>query len=83
MLGVTGFGLLFTPAFYTLMQRMGVARPRELPDQHEPLSVPSAHSVLNPVIFSSRALRHVVSLYETVSRRQRNDAAMRPEAPPR
>ena len=28
MLGVTGFGLIFTPAFYTLMQRIGVARNR-------------------------------------------------------
>ncbi len=26
MLGVTGFGLLFTPAFYTLVQRIGVGR---------------------------------------------------------
>ena len=26
MLGVTGFGLIFTPAFYTLMQRIGIAR---------------------------------------------------------
>ncbi len=26
MLGVTGFGLVFTPAFYTLVQRIGVAR---------------------------------------------------------
>jgi hydrophobe/amphiphile efflux-1 (HAE1) family protein len=29
MLGVTGFGLIFTPAFYTLMQRIGGARRRE------------------------------------------------------
>ena len=28
MLGVTGFGLIFTPAFYTLMQRIGFARGR-------------------------------------------------------
>ena len=26
MLGVTAFGLIFTPAFYTLVQRMGFAR---------------------------------------------------------
>jgi hypothetical protein len=26
MLGVTAFGLIFTPAFYTLVRRMGVAR---------------------------------------------------------
>ena len=26
MLGVTGFGLIFTPAFYTLMQRIGGGR---------------------------------------------------------
>ena len=29
MLGVTGFGLIFTPAFYTLMQRIGIARGRK------------------------------------------------------
>ena len=28
MLGVTGFGLLFMPAFYTLMQRTGGIRGR-------------------------------------------------------
>jgi multidrug efflux pump subunit AcrB len=28
MLGVTSFGLIFTPGFYTLMQRIGVARGR-------------------------------------------------------
>jgi hydrophobe/amphiphile efflux-1 (HAE1) family protein len=28
MLGVTGFGLIFTPAFYTLMQRIGAGRSR-------------------------------------------------------
>ena len=28
MLGVTGFGLIFTPAFYTLTQRIGVGRGR-------------------------------------------------------
>jgi multidrug efflux pump subunit AcrB len=26
MLGVTAFGLIFTPAFYTLVRRIGVAR---------------------------------------------------------
>ena len=26
MLGVTGFGLIFTPAFYTLVQRIGASR---------------------------------------------------------
>ena len=30
MLGVTGFGLIFTPAFYTLMQRIGIARRRDI-----------------------------------------------------
>ena len=30
MLGVTGFGLIFTPAFYTLMQRIGIARSRDI-----------------------------------------------------
>ena len=35
MLGVTGFGLIFTPAFYTLMQRIGIARRRDTSDLHE------------------------------------------------
>ena len=36
MLGVTGFGLLFTPAFYTLTQRIGIARGRASVDPHDP-----------------------------------------------
>jgi multidrug efflux pump len=32
MLGVTGFGLLFTPAFYTLVQRAGFGRRRKAGD---------------------------------------------------
>jgi hydrophobe/amphiphile efflux-1 (HAE1) family protein len=36
MLGVTGFGLLFTPAFYTLVQRIGVARGRATRNLREP-----------------------------------------------
>jgi hypothetical protein len=36
MLGVTGFGLIFTPAFYTLMQRIGVTRGRASSDRHAP-----------------------------------------------
>ncbi len=35
MLGVTGFGLIFTPAFYTLMQRIGTARGRASVTRHE------------------------------------------------
>ncbi len=35
MLGVTGFGLVFTPAFYTLVQRIGVARRRGSSDRHK------------------------------------------------
>ncbi|HUB14635.1 MAG TPA: efflux RND transporter permease subunit, partial [Acetobacteraceae bacterium] len=46
MLGVTGFGLLFTPAFYTLMQRTGGIRGRAAsnlggprrPSHHGPLT---------------------------------------------
>ncbi len=37
MLGVTGFGLIFTPAFYTLVQRIGLARGRAPPAQRRPL----------------------------------------------
>jgi hydrophobe/amphiphile efflux-1 (HAE1) family protein len=33
MLGVTGFGLIFTPAFYTLMQRIGAGRSRAPAEQ--------------------------------------------------
>ncbi|MGD0109253.1 MAG: multidrug efflux RND transporter permease subunit [Rhodopila sp.] len=36
MLGVTGFGLIFTPAFYTLMQRIGIARGRASVNLREP-----------------------------------------------
>ncbi len=36
MLGVTGFGLIFTPAFYTLMQRIRVGHRRGSSDRHEP-----------------------------------------------
>jgi hydrophobe/amphiphile efflux-1 (HAE1) family protein len=34
MLGVTGFGLLFTPAFYTLVQHIGFGRRRVSADRH-------------------------------------------------
>jgi hydrophobe/amphiphile efflux-1 (HAE1) family protein len=37
MLGVTAFGLLFTPAFYTLVQRIGGARRQGALDGQEPL----------------------------------------------
>jgi HAE1 family hydrophobic/amphiphilic exporter-1 len=36
VLGVTGFGLLFTPAFYTLVQRVGIERRRELAGDQRP-----------------------------------------------
>ncbi len=36
MLGVTGFGLVFTPAFYTLVQRIGIARSRASFNLREP-----------------------------------------------
>jgi hydrophobe/amphiphile efflux-1 (HAE1) family protein len=36
MLGVTGFGLIFTPAFYTLMQRIGITRGRAPLNPHKP-----------------------------------------------
>jgi hydrophobe/amphiphile efflux-1 (HAE1) family protein len=35
MLGVTGFGLIFTPAFYALVQRIGLSRRRGSGDRHE------------------------------------------------
>jgi HAE1 family hydrophobic/amphiphilic exporter-1 len=39
MLGVTGFGLIFTPAFYTMMQRIGSSRRRAAVDLHEGAAV--------------------------------------------
>jgi hydrophobe/amphiphile efflux-1 (HAE1) family protein len=41
MLGVTGFGLLFTPAFYTLVQHMGFGRRREPAGDQRP--TPDVH----------------------------------------
>ena len=37
MLGVTGFGLIFTPAFYTLVQWIGATRSRAPSPSREPL----------------------------------------------
>ena len=37
MLGVTAFGLIFTPAFYTLVQRIGAGRSRASSDLSETL----------------------------------------------
>jgi hydrophobe/amphiphile efflux-1 (HAE1) family protein len=39
MLGVTGFGLIFTPAFYTMMQRIGSSRRRRAVDLREGAAV--------------------------------------------
>jgi hypothetical protein len=36
MLGVTGFGLIFTPAFYTLMQWIGATRSKAPSPSGEP-----------------------------------------------
>jgi hydrophobe/amphiphile efflux-1 (HAE1) family protein len=41
MLGVTGFGLLFTPAFYTLVQHIGFGRRREPAGDQRP--IPDVH----------------------------------------
>ena len=35
MLGVTGFGLIFTPAFYTLMQQIGFSRGRAAAERRD------------------------------------------------
>jgi hypothetical protein len=35
MLGVTGFGLMFTPAFYTLVQRIGTGQRRASANHHK------------------------------------------------
>jgi multidrug efflux pump subunit AcrB len=43
MLGVTAFGLIFTPAFYTLVQRMGFAR---RPDRGVQRDGPTAASLI-------------------------------------
>jgi hydrophobe/amphiphile efflux-1 (HAE1) family protein len=38
MLGVTAFGLIFTPAFYTVVQRMGLAPRRQQQGDHVPVA---------------------------------------------
>ena len=43
MLGVTVFGLLFTPAFYTLAQRIGVRRRRPIVNELPRASAPTSH----------------------------------------
>jgi HAE1 family hydrophobic/amphiphilic exporter-1 len=45
MLGVTGFGLIFTPAFYTLMQRIGVSRTRTPSEPRDRASEFASHEV--------------------------------------
>ena len=43
MLGVTGFGLMFTPAFYTLVQRIGAGRLKGAPDRRKAEALVDAH----------------------------------------
>ncbi len=38
MLGVTGFGLLFTPAFYTVVRKFGHKKPQARPNEAAPAS---------------------------------------------
>jgi hydrophobe/amphiphile efflux-1 (HAE1) family protein len=45
MLGVTGFGLLFTPAFYTLMQRIGAGRGRATSERRAATSAVASSQV--------------------------------------
>jgi AcrB/AcrD/AcrF family/Transposase domain (DUF772) len=45
MLGVTGFGLIFTPAFYTLVQRIGAGRSRAPAGPREPAREFANHAV--------------------------------------
>ena len=49
MLGVTGFGLIFTPAFYTLMQRIGAHRSGALSEPRE-----QARGFVNHAVAASR-----------------------------
>ena len=44
MIGVTGFGLIFTPAFYTLLQRLGVAERRRADLQRRSHGSPAGSS---------------------------------------
>ena len=53
MLGVTGFGLLFTPAFYTLVQRIGIARDRVTPAQRRLLE--RSHQSSDAVTVAARS----------------------------
>jgi hypothetical protein len=45
MLGVTGFGLIFTPAFYTLVQRIGAGRSRAPSEPREQAREFANHAV--------------------------------------
>ncbi len=45
MLGVTGFGLIFTPAFYTMMQRIGGGRSRAPSEPRGPARELANHAV--------------------------------------
>ena len=45
MLGVTGFGLIFTPAFYTLMQRIGASRSRTPSEARDRVRELTVHEV--------------------------------------
>jgi hydrophobe/amphiphile efflux-1 (HAE1) family protein len=45
MLGVTAFGLFFTPAFYTLVQRIGGGRGRAPADLREPARDRAGHAI--------------------------------------
>jgi hydrophobe/amphiphile efflux-1 (HAE1) family protein len=48
MLGVTGFGLIFTPAFYALMQRIGASRSRTPAEPRDPARELMIHEVAPP-----------------------------------
>jgi hydrophobe/amphiphile efflux-1 (HAE1) family protein len=50
MLGVTGFGLIFTPAFYTLTQRIGIARGRGAVNPREPRGTGAAIALTRPPV---------------------------------
>jgi len=44
MLGVTAFGLLFTPAFYTVVRKIGRAKPKTMPKAISPGDVTAPQS---------------------------------------
>jgi AcrB/AcrD/AcrF family len=62
MLGVTGFGLIFTPAFYTLVQWIGARRSKA------PSPAPAPRSTVMPVTILRRKRKLVSTRWYSPNR---------------